>query len=47
MLIRYFDTNLRFWQALPLVEDLTAKRSAEVVQASKAAELELVIIVQA
>jgi hypothetical protein len=40
MFIRYFKVNLHFWQALTLSKDLTAKRAAEVVQASKTTELE-------
>jgi hypothetical protein len=46
MLICYFDIDLHFWQAIALSEDLTAKRTVEMVQASKSAELESVIATQ-
>jgi hypothetical protein len=46
MLICYFDTDLHFWQAISLSEDLAAKRTVETVQASKSAELESVIAAQ-
>jgi hypothetical protein len=46
MLICYFDIDLHFWQAIALSEDLTAKRTVEMVQAGKSAELESVIATQ-
>jgi hypothetical protein len=42
MLVRSFNADLCFCQALALSEDLAAKRAAEVARASKNAEVESV-----
>jgi hypothetical protein len=43
MLVRSFNADLCFCQALALSEDLAAKRAVEVARASKNAEVESVI----
>jgi hypothetical protein len=43
MLLHCFDADFYFYQALALSENLAAKRVAEVLRASKNAELESVI----